>query len=550
MSYNYETNYVRETKEDFKVSYKETVELINTYKCEDWAERCLRKETLERFGVKMTFSETDGPMGGPTAVYFPYYDKGKVVGYKKKNVLVDKKTKGHWEVIGRVGVESELFGSHIARKSAKKVYVSEGEVDMLSLYQVIVDKAKALDEQNNTNYSKLTPVVVSISSGTPNAKMNIAHNKDFIDRYKEVILCFDNDYRHPSEKNNVVRGKEATEEVASLFTSDNVYTLPLPDYINDINEMVQKGKADQLACLALFDCKKYLPEQIISVEDISLESIIKPKEKGIYIQSFPILMNKLWGIRRGETNVFTSMSGTGKTSCLTTIAYELGLESQKIGMIYLEETYEQTIKRIIAQYLGVNYNSFKFSPTKYATKEKIQEALNWVKGKFYFYKEGFNTSRYKNLMNTVSYLTHVIGCEYIILDHIGMLLTGGDGKDDERRFIDEIMTEVVSFGVKNNVGIELVSHLNRKSQEEFGKISDIKEPKWIAVRKEHMRGAASLEQLAFAVIGLDFQFLPNKERGNVRWSILKNREIGLTGNCDVFSLDDQTGKVILVGDSY
>jgi replicative DNA helicase len=96
------------------------------------------------------------------------------------------------------------------------------------------------------------------------------------------------------------------------------------------------------------------------------------------------------------------------STSISRIAYELALAKQKIGMVFLEETYEQTVKRMISCYCDVNYNKFKFAPTKYAEKDKIKEALDWAGDKFYFYKEGFNTSKFKYLMNTVHYLVHVV----------------------------------------------------------------------------------------------------------------------------------------------
>lgn len=519
----------------------ETVEMINQLESGPIAKRHIRKDTMETFGVKIKYSEEDGPMGGPVAAYFPYYENGVVVGYKRKKLVGSKKDKDHFTVVGRVGVDSELFGMNTVRKSAKRLYISEGELDTLSLYQSLMDSIKG------TAYEAYTPAVVSISCGAPNAKMSVANNLDFVKSFKEIVICFDNDCRTSSDGPKVIKGLEATEEVGSLFDTDNIYTLPLPTYVNDINDMLTKGYTEILVQKAKFELKKYRPERIISCSEISLESLIKPKEKGIYISSFPLLMEKLWGLRKGELNVYTSLSGKGKSLSTSIIAYELAVAKQKVGMVFLEETYEQTVKRMVANYCNVNYNLFKFSPTKYATKEQIGDALDWAKDKFYFYKEGFNTSKFKYLMSTINYLVNVVKVDYIVIDHLGMLLTDSD-IDDERRFIDSVLTELAGFVSKNPVGIQLVSHLNRKAQDEIGRIADIKEPKWISVRQEHLRGSGALEQLAWSVIGLDFEFLPSKQRGKVRWCVLKNREIGILGNADVFKVDDQTGKVNLYTD--
>ena len=64
---------------------KETVEqVIKEYKSFDWPERKIRKETMEKFGVKCTLKGT--PDLAIHKVFFPYKMDGKVVGYKVKDL--------------------------------------------------------------------------------------------------------------------------------------------------------------------------------------------------------------------------------------------------------------------------------------------------------------------------------------------------------------------------------------------------------------------------------------------------------------------------------
>ena len=73
---------------------KETLEEVSKFSYKDVPERNIRKETLQRFGVKVAVSETDGHT--PTAIYFPSYNqKGKVVGYTKQDLTKNKEEKGH-----------------------------------------------------------------------------------------------------------------------------------------------------------------------------------------------------------------------------------------------------------------------------------------------------------------------------------------------------------------------------------------------------------------------------------------------------------------------
>jgi len=60
-----------------------------------------------------------------------------------------------------------------------------------------------------------------------------------------------------------------------------------------------------------------------------------------------------------------------------------------------------------------------------------------------------------------------------------------------------------------------------------------------------MRSSSSLEQLSFIVLGLEPQIMPDRSRGNVRLTVLKNRPWGYLGVCDEFKIDDNTWEVLL-----
>jgi hypothetical protein len=127
------------------------------------------------------------------------------------------------------------------------------------------------------------------------------------------------------------------------------------------------------------------------------------------------------------------------------------------------------------------------------------------------------------------------------------VVISGSDIANERKELDIVMTELAAFCAANDVCIIAVSHINRDS------ISDQLKPKkgeedkpfWIRVGKESMRGSASLEQLSFIVLALEPEIMPNRKRGRVRLVVLKNRPWGFLGQCDTFSVDENTWSVIL-----
>jgi len=535
----------KEQKERDLINTKKELKRISELETFDWTKRGIRKETLDLFGVKIETTETEGPFG-PVKVYFPYRgaDGKKITGYKTRDWRFDKDEDGHWDVIGKVGVKCQLFGEKEVRKSAKKLYITEGEIDMLSLYQAMVDK------NEGGEFEKYTPAVVSIQAGSPNALSGVVNREEFVKSYKEVVLCFDNDERLPGEGKNVKRGKEACDEVGCNLVGCDVYTLPISDKYNDLNEMLVDGKGCDLAKIAMWGCVKFKSDKILGVEDINFEELIKGKEKGVYISSFPKLMDRILGIRKRELTILTALSNVGKTFVVSEFAYCLAeQQNEKVALLFLEETEQETLLRMIARRINKNYYKLQYDPLKYATKGELKEAYDWCKDRFFFL-DIFGGIPVDQLMNKIKNLVHVVGCGYIVLDHLSFVVTTLDQNQDERREIDKLMTELASFVAKTDAGIFAVSHLNGKASEEIGKIGDLKKPKWIPVKKEHMRGSRSLEQAAFNILGLDFEILPSRERGRVRLTSLKTRNGWSIGECDIFEMHSETGEIILFEDGY
>ena len=82
--------------------------------------------------------------------------------------------------------------------------------------------------------------------------------------------------------------------------------------------------------------------------------------------------------------------------------------------------------------------------------------------------------------------------------------------------------------------------------------SQVQEPKpyWVQVTKEMMRGSAALEQLSFIILGLEPEIMPDRSRGRVRLTVLKNRPWSYLGGADTFKIDDESWEVLLSRDDF
>lgn len=533
--------------DEFKDSkVKETVEEILEYPIKGYKPRNIFKVTMEKFGVRCAVSEEDGVT--PIAFYFPSYNqKGKITGFKKQDLTKPKDEKGHWTTIGSVTISNKLFGQEVAEKVQRKrnnLVITEGEWDCLSVYQSCVEDVKG------TKFEGLEPFVVSIPMGTANAVESTMQNENFVRSYDALTIFFDDDHATPSEKKKgIMKGHEARDAVANAFIGSGVslMTILADGEFKDASDYMQADKSKELAQLVQFGRRVFSAEKIVRACDISFEELIEPRPEGVYVHCFPKLMEKIHGFRLRELVLLTSPSGVGKSTVTSFFADAFIQQTDdKVAMIYLEETNKETLQRMVASKLKVNYLKFKDKPLECGvTEEEIKAAYDEIANNDRLIMLGhFGSLPVSELMSKIKHMHFVEGCKYILLDHLSMIVSGSK-VEDERKELDIVMTELAAFCAANDVCIIAVSHINRSAAELFkppkGKED---EPFWVRVTKEMMRGSAALEQLSFIILGLEPQILADRSRGKVRLTVLKNRPWSYLGVADEFTVDENTWEVI------
>ena len=542
MGYWKKDNMSEKEDEGSKFVPKETLKDIEKYPFVDIPDRGIRKETCERFGVKGYVNN-----GKLEAIYFPYYDqKGVLTAYKKQDVTKHKSEKGHWGVIGSLTISNKLFGQDVAEKINRKknnVFVTEGCHDAMAAFQAMKDQVKG------SKFDGMEPFVVSISMGTANAVEALLHNEGFIQSHEKITLAFDGDSTTPAEKlKGIMKGLEATEAVAGAFVGDNLYVVPYENGYKDCSDYLQAGKSNELAKLLQFGTKRFVTEKISYASDVTFEDLIKKREEGLYCPSFPKLMSKIRGFRKSELILLTSGVGVGKSTVTASFAADFISAGERVGLIFLEETQKETLQRMVAHHLKVNFNNFKNDPLSCASEESIREAYDFIVNddKAVFLSH-FGHMSIEELMPKIKHMHLVSKCDRIIIDHLTLVTASGSSDIDERKEIDKCMTMLAAFCASNPVTIIAISHINR------GNFADNKPPKdaeteayWVKVDKSHMRGSSALEALSWIILGLEGQVMPDRSRGNARLTVLKNRPFGNLGVCDEFCLDPNTWEVLLV----
>jgi len=323
-------------------------------------------------------------------------------------------------------------------------------------------------------------------------------------------------------------GKSASIECANILPIKKVRIATLP--AKDPNELLQKGEASKIID-AMWEAKTYTPQGIIEGSETK-ELLLKDD----FVESIPYHWNglnaKLGGIRRGELVLLTAGSGTGKSQVCREIAYHLINKKEKVGYIALEESVKRSVRGIVS--VGLNKLIHIPEVKQKVTDNELVEEWNKIKDYICFY-DHFGSSDTEDLMNRIRYMVQSLDCKTIILDHISIVISGlADG--DERRLIDNTMTQLRKLVEEVKCAMFVVSHLKRpegKTGHEEG----------VQTSLSHLRGSHSLAQLSDAVIGFERNQQDEIQSNVMTARVLKNRFSGDTGIACTLLYNKETGRL-------
>ncbi|MDK8253911.1 MAG: DnaB-like helicase C-terminal domain-containing protein, partial [Dialister micraerophilus] len=217
------------------------------------------------------------------------------------------------------------------------------------------------------------------------------------------------------------------------------------------------------------------------------------------------------------------------------IAYDLGVKKKlKIGMLMLEENIKRTIKGLMSVASGKRL----YINRQGLSDKEYKRCFDAVMGNGnYILYEHFGSLSGDNLMDKIRYMTLAEQCDFIILDHISIAISGLEG-DNERKLIDILMTQMRSLVEETGVGMLVISHLRRLSNESTS------HEEGGATSLSQLRGSGAIAQLADTVIGLERnQQAQGMQRNMVRIRVLKNRYTGETGIAGYLKYSKETDRL-------
>lgn len=452
-------------------------------------DRKISRASAEKYGIWRNEDTT----------YFPYFNDGKHLANKVRKPDKEFYSEGDLK-------HSGLFGSQLfPAGSAKFITLVEGEYDAPAAFELMGSRWP----------------VVSVRNGADGATKDVADNFEYLNSFPNIVICFDRDEAKLNEKTGQVRypGQEAALAVAGMFPIGKVKVLTLAE-AKDPNDYL-KGSLREQFNREWWAAPGFTPTGLKLGREM-WEEVSTPKNYETVPYPWNELNTQTYGIRLSEFVVLTADTGVGKTSVLKEVEYNIRKTSPDsgIGLLHLEETNGDTALGLmsIEANLPLHLPDVRDTVKKEELKDYFDRVVNTDKLVVY---DHFGSNSIQEILNKVRHM-HNLGCKYIILDHLSIVVSDQSG--DERKQLDEIATKLKTLCMELNIAVIAVIHTNRQGQ---------------------IRGTAGVEQLANIVIKLQRDKLSEDpwRRNVVKLIVEKNRFCGRTGPGAYLHYNEFTGRL-------
>lgn len=493
--------YRRPTPPPSAEASKISMEIIAYFKT-----RGITRRTLELGKVYSTKHYFAGRGVEATCMAFPFYRDGELVNVKyrdgKKNISQEKDPE-------------PCLWNYDACKDAKTIYITEGEIDALTLMEA--------------NY--LT--AVSVDKGAPNAKDAdaskklecVSNAKELLESVETVVLVTDKD--EP--------GLRLERELIELIGAAKCKLVKYPEGCKDINDVLMKcGLTEVGKVIAAAEPAPVPGLRSFSEFKADIDGFYrKGKPKGL-TTGFPEL-DENFTLQPGSINIFTGVPQSGKTEFvhqLITNAWKLhGWKS----FIYSPEMFP--VENIASNFAEKLTGKSFFGPaeTRMTWEEKesaLREIDNFLKP---YVPDADKTPSLDDLLLAVMVAKARFNIQGAIFDPYNELEHTRPRELTETEYISLFMSKLRKFARQTKIWIALVAHPTKLKK-------DPKTNKLPIATLYDIAGSANFFNKTDNGISLFREAKTGSNRVQVYIQKIKNKHIGRAGTMVELEWDRQTGR--------
>lgn len=388
--------------------------------------RGLDPDVCKLYNIQLHLDANDKPV----RYAFKHSDNVKYRGYDEKVFWTKEKGKPF----------DELFGPDFNAGTSKRLYITEGEFDAASLYQIL---------------GKTYPVK-SLPSASIGEKF-IKKNYQYLNSFQEVVYAGELD--EP--------GKRAAEVLYSAFPQKFWY-VPMSQH-KDANEFLMAGDGDALKWAAIKP-QRYTPDNFFC-SSLDVEKAILTENPYEYVPTgHSGLDEKCRGLVKGGITFIKAPRGTGKTEVIRYFETAMLRDpDERIALLHMEEMKSTTYRAMATYELGVNvrtkddaaYNSI-------SEKEVIDAAIAATKGERTIIFEMRLHDDPMKLLEYVRLAASVYGAGFIFIDHVQRLAyLSSAGVDGATSLLTALGSQMAQLAKELNIGVIFISQVNEDGRTKY-----------------------------------------------------------------------------------
>lgn len=311
-----------------------------------------------------------------------------------------------------------LYGWHLIPEKARKVVLTEGEIDCLTLIQFGL------------------PALSVPNGGGRKQGAWLEHEFDLLERFDEILIAMDADQA----------GKEACAELVERLGSHRVRVVEWPE--KDANDCLTKlgwGKHEFVNCLR--------SARVIGPEELANAADYRDQVKSLFLK---LDSEKFEGIRPpwfsahepvehrpGELTIWTGLNGHGKTTILQQLLnYCMALDA-KVCYAGLEFPPERTLHAMVRQAAALPSPSMPF----------VDAIFDFYQDRLWLFKLT-GPAKLDRLLDVFNYARARFGVTHCVLDSLMML----DIPEDDYASQKAAVQRFVDFALEHSIHFHLVAH--------------------------------------------------------------------------------------------
>ncbi len=377
---------------------------------------------------------------------------------------------------------------------SKSCYITEGEFDAASLYQILGKKY----------------FVKSLPSASIGKKF-IEHNLEYLKSFQEIVYAGELDDA----------GKRSAEKFYEAFP-EKLFYVPMSKH-KDANDFLTAGDGADLKWTALKP-QRYTPDNFFCSDAQVLHAIRNESPYDYTPTGHTGLDDKIRGIVKGGLTFIKAPRGTGKTELIRYI--ETGLLKNpdiRIAMLHMEEMKATTYRAMATYELGVNVRTKEDQKYNNVSDEVLEEyALKATKNERSIVFEMRSHDDPLKLLEYTRLACSVYGAEYVFVDHVQRLAyLSQSGVDGATSVLTSLGARMAQLSKELNIGVVFISQVNDDGRTKY---------------------ASSLEEEAIICIKID-RDLENEDetvQNTTNFIVDKNRPFAKLGKAGSVYFDPKT----------